>query len=71
MSILKFFIAAAAFQLLQAQEINGPNYVNIEILGLPEGFLHPETPAGVNDSMCSGHLTSQVYPPKSVLKSEV
>jgi hypothetical protein len=68
MSILKLFIAAAAFQLLQAQETNGPNYVNIEVVGLPEGFLHPETPAGVNDSMCSSHLSSQVYLPKSVFK---
>jgi hypothetical protein len=46
----KLLLAAAMIQLLQAQE-NGPEYVFIVAGENPLTFVHPETPAGINDGM--------------------
>jgi hypothetical protein len=46
----KLLLAAAMIQLLQAQE-NGSGYVFIVAGENPLIFVHPETPAGINDGM--------------------
>jgi hypothetical protein len=45
-------IAALMIQLLQAQE-NRVEYINVLVTNPPEGFIHPEIGAGINDGMFS------------------
>jgi hypothetical protein len=52
MFVSKLVLAAAVIRLLQAQE-NGPEYVNVIATAPPEGFVHPEIGAGINDGLCS------------------
>jgi hypothetical protein len=47
---LRLLITAAIIHLLHAQE-NGPEYINIAAGESDFTFVHPQTPAGINDGM--------------------
>lgn len=51
MVLFKLLVGAVIFHMLQAQE-NGPGYVNIVAGQGGMQFVHPATPAGINDGTC-------------------